>query len=68
MGGETIFYPDARVLSKKGAAPKEKVVFAPERGTALLHRHGRECALHEGAPVSKGVKWILRSDVVFGRV
>ncbi|KAH7099086.1 hypothetical protein BKA62DRAFT_325392 [Auriculariales sp. MPI-PUGE-AT-0066] len=71
QGGETIFYPEARVLSKRDAAGKTAttvVPIAPVRGTALLHRHGRECALHEGAEVLKGIKWVLRSDVLFGKV
>lgn len=67
-GGETIFYPEARVLSKKGsAAPSGEARVAPHRGLALLHRHGRECALHEGAEVLQGTKWVLRSDVLFGK-
>lgn len=32
---------------------------------ALLHRHGEECLEHEALPVQKGLKYILRSDVVF---
>ncbi|EJD35902.1 hypothetical protein AURDEDRAFT_154766 [Auricularia subglabra TFB-10046 SS5] len=68
QGGETVFYPEARVMSKKGAgATLGEARIALRRGLALLHRHGRECALHEGAPVLKGTKWVLRSDVLFGK-
>lgn len=68
QGGETVFYPEARVMSKKGAgAASGEARIALRRGLALLHRHGRECALHEGAPVLKGTKWVLRSDVLFGK-
>ncbi|KAJ7470637.1 hypothetical protein FB451DRAFT_1475175 [Mycena latifolia] len=58
-GGETLFYQDGNTIP-------EKVIKAPlTRGTALLHRHGRECMLHEGSPVIRGVKYVLRSDVMF---
>ncbi|KAJ7774699.1 hypothetical protein B0H16DRAFT_1507956 [Mycena metata] len=58
-GGETLFYPSGRPTS-------EDVIKAPlKRGTALLHRHGRDCMLHEGSPVVAGMKYVLRSDVMF---
>ncbi|KAJ7219158.1 hypothetical protein GGX14DRAFT_590350 [Mycena pura] len=58
-GGETLFYQNG-----KGAS--QDVIKAPlTRGTALLHRHGRDCMLHEGSPVVRGVKYVLRSDVMF---
>ncbi|KAJ6546556.1 hypothetical protein DFH09DRAFT_927222 [Mycena vulgaris] len=58
-GGETLFY-------QSGKATAKDVIKAPlTRGTALLHRHGRECMLHEGSPVLRGVKYVLRSDVMF---
>ncbi|KAI0810931.1 hypothetical protein BC629DRAFT_1281172 [Irpex lacteus] len=56
QGGETIFYKDKT----------KEVVSAPlTRGTALLHRHGSECLLHEGSPVLSGTKYVLRSDLMF---
>ncbi|TCD66697.1 hypothetical protein EIP91_001051 [Steccherinum ochraceum] len=58
-GGETIFYRDQR------GKPTEKIVAPLTRGTALLHRHGHECLLHEGSPVLEGNKYILRSDLMF---
>ncbi|KAJ7172600.1 hypothetical protein C8R46DRAFT_893569 [Mycena filopes] len=58
-GGETLFYPSAKPTS-------EDVIKAPlTRGTALLHRHGRDCMLHEGSPVVRGTKYVLRTDVMF---
>lgn len=30
-----------------------------------IDRHGHECLLHEGSPVVKGTKYILRSDLMF---
>lgn len=38
---------------------------APVEGMALFHIHGDKCMLHEGRNVSKGVKYVFRSDVVF---
>ncbi|OCH95048.1 hypothetical protein OBBRIDRAFT_721574 [Obba rivulosa] len=58
-GGETIFYQ-----SHKGRK-QDAIVASLTRGTALLHRHGQDCMLHEGSPVTQGVKYILRSDVMF---
>lgn len=40
---------------------------APVTGMALLHLHGDDCLEHEGKEVLSGVKYILRSDVVFSR-
>lgn len=57
-GGETIFH----LPGKKG----DKMVVRPERGAAMLHKHGASCMSHEGAVVRKGVKWVLRSDLLFG--
>lgn len=59
QGGETLFYMD-----QKGKA-RETIVAPLTRGTALLHRHGHECLLHEGSQVTRGVKYILRSDLMF---
>ncbi|GBB98154.1 hypothetical protein RclHR1_03150017 [Rhizophagus clarus] len=53
-GGETVFY-------KK----KEEIVVKPERGMALLHKHGHDCLLHEAKEVKRGFKYVLRSDLMF---
>lgn len=63
-GGETKFYSDGGRLVAS---------VAPVAGTALLHRHGDRCLLHEGAKVERAppgsaeenVKYVFRSDVVF---
>ncbi|GAM90996.1 hypothetical protein ANO11243_090430 [Dothideomycetidae sp. 11243] len=64
VGGETVFYPDA---PRKGVAPEPPVVAELAVGLALLHRHGNECMLHEGRPVTEGEKWVIRSDLVVRR-
>ncbi|KAJ3566674.1 hypothetical protein NP233_g6848 [Leucocoprinus birnbaumii] len=60
-GGETIFYKEVK------GQPREEVVPPLTRGTALLHRHGQECMLHEGSLVKSGTKYVLRSDLMFMR-
>jgi predicted 2-oxoglutarate/Fe(II)-dependent dioxygenase YbiX len=55
-GGETVFY---RSEKKKSA-----VTVKPSKGTALLHRHGASCLLHEAKEVTRGVKYVLRSDIL----
>ena len=59
QGGETVFYPDA---PSRREAPPPPIVADLEVGKALLHRHGRDCMLHEGREVTEGEKWIIRSD------
>ncbi|XP_065870581.1 uncharacterized protein [Euphorbia lathyris] len=55
-GGETVFYG-----SRNGVVAE----VAPTEGMALLHIHGNKCMLHEARNVTKGVKYVVRSDVVF---
>ncbi|KAJ3090258.1 hypothetical protein HK102_004308, partial [Quaeritorhiza haematococci] len=57
QGGETVFYKSKREVA---------LSVAPSEGLLLLHRHGRSCLLHEGAEVTKGTKYLLRTDVVYG--
>lgn len=64
-GGETVFYPETS--GKKNERPPDPIVCGPETGMALLHKHGDDCMLHEGREVTKGEKWVLRSDVVVKR-
>jgi hypothetical protein len=63
-GGETVFYPDA---PSRREAPPPPIVADLEVGMALLHRHGRDCMLHEGREVTEGEKWIIRSDLCVKR-
>jgi len=55
-GGRTIFY-DERGAMRSAVEPKT--------GRALFFRHGIDCCEHEGEEVRKGVKYVLRSDVMF---
>ncbi|XP_039146908.1 uncharacterized protein LOC120284178 [Dioscorea cayenensis subsp. rotundata] len=56
VGGETVFYDESRGIVAE---------VAPVVGMALLHIHGDRCMLHEARAVTKNVKHVLRSDVVF---
>ena len=58
-----MFYPEP---TRADPSP-EAISVEPEVGMALLHRHGDCCMLHEGREVTKGEKWVLRSDLVVAR-
>ncbi|BFZ55887.1 hypothetical protein PYCC9005_002928 [Savitreella phatthalungensis] len=55
------------LLRKNGAARSRVVKVAPKLagGMALLHKHGNDCLLHEGRVVRSGVKWVLRTDLMY---
>lgn len=57
-GGETVFY-------KGNYGGKIAASFSPLKGACLVHGHGRQCLLHEGSPVTAGVKYLLRTDVMY---
>jgi hypothetical protein len=56
VGGETVFYSSRKRIVAQ---------VTPIAGMALFHVHGDRCLLHEAKVVSRGVKYILRSDVIF---
>jgi hypothetical protein len=55
-GGETVFY---------GSCNHEVFRFAPRAGSVLIHAHGLRCLTHEGAEVTQGAKYVLRTDVAY---
>ena len=57
-GGSTDFYIN-------GHEKHEAASVSPIEGSACLHIHGDECLLHKGAEVTLGVKYLLRTDIVF---
>ena len=61
-GGATRFYPPVCSSSKH---KQNSISFDPEPGTMLLHVHGSECLEHEADPVLDGIKYVLRTDLVF---
>ncbi|CAK9110612.1 Tetraacyldisaccharide 4'-kinase [Durusdinium trenchii] len=58
QGGETVFF-------KGNTGASEVLRVTPVAGQALLHWHGDRCLLHEGANVRAGVKYLLRTDVLY---
>lgn len=59
VGGDTVFMATAKA---------ELARVRPKAGMALLHAHGRRCLMHYGEEVSRGVKYVLRADVMYRRV
>lgn len=57
LGGHTTFFP----------SHKKQVEVKPVRGNALVFWHGMhpDSPLHEGSTCLDGVKYVLRSDVMF---
>ena len=55
QGGETRFYDDSNKL---------RFAVRPRQGTALIFQHNQ---LHEGATVTEGRKYVLRTDVMYRR-
>lgn len=65
-----MFYPElgsAKQYSGKSTEGTKPVAVELEVGMALLHKHGQDCLLHEGRKVSKGEKWVIRSDLCVRR-
>jgi len=68
-GGETNFLKEPRVyvedpVTGKMTAPKDSILFRikPEAGMVLVFDHR---ILHEGSTVENGMKYIMRTDVVY---
>lgn len=57
-GGSTLFY-------KAHSAKDPFLTIVPKMGAMLLHGHGHRCCTHEGAVVTRGTKYILRTDVIY---
>jgi 2OG-Fe(II) oxygenase superfamily len=68
VGGETRFYSE-RITSNsrksKQIVEVELCSVKPAAGKLLVHAHGDRCLTHEGAPVLQGVKYVLRTDVIY---
>ena len=39
----------------------------PQPGAVLLHVDGDNCLVNEGRPVEGGMKYVLRTDLVYAR-
>lgn len=53
------------VIEQGNYGGKVAALFSPVQGACLVHGHGRQCLLHEGAAVTSGVKYLLRTDVMY---
>lgn len=67
-----MFYPETPTTpsEKKGKTDQkvpDPIKIELETGMALLHKHGKDCMLHEGKEVTKGEKWVIRSDLCVKR-
>lgn len=51
--------------TKGGATRFETLALEGQSGMALIFEHG---LIHEGGEVSQGLKYVLRSDVMYGRL
>eukprot|EP00980_Cylindrotheca_fusiformis_P012956 scaffold3236_cov66-Cylindrotheca_fusiformis.AAC.22 len=60
-GGGTRFYLPTGSKKNDG----EGIAFVPEVGAVLMHIHGPRCLEHEADPVLEGVKYVLRTDIVY---
>jgi len=63
QGGATRFYP--AVSSSRSKGKDKSIAFVPKKGALLVHIHGDRCLEHEADPVLSGVKYILRTDLVY---
>lgn len=68
-GGETIFYKSDGAASSSYSDPEDpemalmlKRHLVPKQGTALIFD---QALYHEGAAVTKGVKYVVRTDILF---
>ncbi|KHJ34922.1 putative oxoglutarate iron-dependent oxygenase [Erysiphe necator] len=66
-GGETVFYPNVDLKKGIRDLALEKLVVKLETGMLLLHKHGKDCILHEGKEVLGGEKWVIRTDLCVKR-
>jgi 2OG-Fe(II) oxygenase superfamily len=47
---------------------KQSFAVSPVQGSILFHVHGDQCLEHEGDPVIRGTKYVLRTDLVYSSI
>lgn len=65
-GGATRFHLPRSTKRKGSKGDDGSVAFTPTQGAVLLHVHGDKCLEHEAEPVVDGIKYVLRTDIVYG--
>jgi hypothetical protein len=69
VGGSTKFYEDKDTFGARDAQrsnyPLPTIEISPKQGLGLIFNHD---VVHEGEQVTFGVKYILRTDIMFERV
>jgi hypothetical protein len=65
-GGATRFHLPNSTKRKGSKGDDGSVAFAPTQGAVLLHVHGDKCLEHEAEAVVDGIKYVLRTDIVYG--
>lgn len=69
QGGATRFYTTEEELGGRKRSSRrnchQSVAYEPKVGSILLHLHGDYCLEHEGEVVKGGIKYVLRTDLVF---
>ena len=58
-GGRTLFY--SGTVNKKNLLHE----IEPKEGRLLIHGHGHRCMLHEGEAILEGIKYVLRTDILY---
>jgi len=65
-GGATRFFPPHN-SSTSSSSTDDSIAFAPQMGAMLVHLHGEDCLLHQADPVEQGIKYVLRTDLVYSK-
>jgi hypothetical protein len=45
-------------------ASSPEIAFSPQAGAMLIHVHGDDCLVHEVDPVTSGIKYVLRTELI----
>lgn len=59
---------NSKRYKQENSSSSSSFAFVPETGSILLHVHGDKCLEHEADPVFSGIKYVLRTDLVYAEV
>ncbi|KAF9998133.1 hypothetical protein BGZ80_003692 [Entomortierella chlamydospora] len=63
QGGATSFLQQQSLWADENEATRKVVAVPPKTGQALVFQHN---LVHEGSKVTEGVKYVIRSDILYG--